>query len=289
MVAFPEMMFYCSISVKRYRTTSFSFDSRPNILNTEIKDDWQDSVKSSWKENKEKVREGLRKEFGVVDFEQKEKNFIDIGATFPSIIFFHNKFLQQIRKSFVVGSYYPAFTGVTTLTERILNHLIFTLMDEFKLTPEFKEVYGKGSFTDWDMMLRVLSSWNVLLPETIDYIQKLKTLRHQYAAHFNRETDIKDRELGLEAIKLFQEFIRIQFGAFGKQPWFIEGTKGAFFIKKEFENDPFIKRIYLPNCLLVGPQYELTNSPDGFQLKDENYGNKEITDLEFKELLEKKI
>jgi len=274
--------------MKRYRTTNFSFDSRPNTLNMEIKDAWEDSLKSSWEDNKEKIREGLRKEFGIIDYEQKEKNFIDMGASFPSIIFFHNKFLQQIRKSFVVGSYYPSFTGVTTLTERILNHLIFTLMNDFKLTPEFKEVHNKDSFTDWDMMLRVLISWNVLLPDTKDHIQKLKKLRHQYAAHFNRETDTKDRELGLEAIKLFQEFIRIQFGAFGKQPWFIEGTKGAFFIKKEFENNPFVKRIYLPNCLLVGPRYEFINSPKGLLLKDENYENKEITDAEFKELLEKK-
>lgn len=274
--------------MKRYRTTSFSFDSRPNALNMEIIDSWEDSVKSSWNDNKEKIRDGLKKEFGIIDYEQKEKNFIDMGASYPSIIFFHNKFLQQIRNSFVIGSYYPAFTGVTTLTERILNHLIFTLMNDFKLTSEFKEVYNKDSFTDWDMMLRVLTSWNVLLPDTKDYIQKLKKLRHQYAAHFNIETDTKDRELGLEAIKLFQEFIKIQFGAFGKQPWFIEGTKGAFFIKKEFETNPFVKRIYLPNCLLVGPRYEFVNSPKGIQLKDENYENKEITDAEFKELFEKK-
>jgi len=274
--------------MKRYRTTNFSFDSRANIFNIEIKNNWEESVKFNLINNKEQIRQELKKEFGTIYYEQKEKDFVDIGASFPSIVFFHNKFLEQIRKSFIMGSYYPAFTGVTTLTERILNHLIFTLKNDYKLTSEFKEIYNKESFTNWDLMIHVLTSWNVLLPDTKDYLQKLKKLRNQYAAHFNPKTDTKDRELALESIKLFQEFIKIQFGAFGKQPWFIEGTKGAFFIKKEYENNPFIKRIYLPNCLFVGPRYKFITSPNGFILNDEKYENVEITDDEFKKLIENK-
>lgn len=274
--------------MKRYRTTIFTFDSRVNIINNEINDEWDELVKTQWKENREKVRTSFKNEFGTDNYEQKEKNLVDIGAAFPSIISFHNKFLNQIRNSFVIGSYYPALTGITTLTERILNHLIFALMNDFKATPEFKEVYNQKSFTDWDKMLRILISWNVMLPETLKHIQRLKILRHQYAAHFNAKTDTDDRELALEAITLFQEFIKIQFGAFGTQPWFIEGTKGAFFIKKEFESNPFVKRIYLPNCLPVGPKYKFQNSPQGLILEDEEYPNIEITDDEYKKLIEGK-
>ncbi len=220
--------------MKRYRTTLFSFGARATNLNIEALDSWKPEAKILHEKNRQKTIEGLKWEFGARDFDQKFKNFIDMGSAFPSIVFFHNKFLDQIRKSFVMGAYYPAFTGVTTLMERILNHLIFALREDFRSTVEYKEVYGKKSFTDWDMMERILTSWKVLLPETKQYIQKLKKLHHQYAAHFNPETDIRDRELSLEALKLFQEFIKVQFGAFGLQPWFIR----CIFYKKRMGESP---------------------------------------------------
>ena len=115
---------------------------------------------------------------------------------------------------------------------------------------------------------------------------KIENLRHQYAAHFNPDTDKKDREFALESINAFQEFIKIQFGFLGKQPWFIPKTKGTFFIKKEYETQPFVRRIYLPNCVLVGPKYKLMNAPGRWKVKDEQYENREISDNEFRRLLE---
>lgn len=272
--------------MKRYRITTFSFDSRASTLQMEINPLLDPGVKNQMEVIKNQIRNGFQDEFGIVDFKQKEQNIIEIGTMFPSVVFFHNKFLEQIRRSFIIGSYYPAFTGVTTLTERILNHLIFELMDDFKLTPEYKKTYTKESFTDWDEMEKILTSWGILLPETKTLLRKLKKLRHQYAAHFNPETDVRDRELAIEAIKLFQEFIKIQFGSFGLQPWFIEKTKGEFFIKKEYETKPFIKKIYLPNCTLVGPKHEIVNSNGKFVIQDCEYEDVEISDSEFIKLRE---
>lgn len=272
--------------MKRYRTTNVDFDTRANFLKLEIRDEWEQKVKESNITSQESIRRGLRQEFGELLANEKEKNFIEMGAYFPSIISFHNKFFSQIRTAFTMGAYYPAFTGVTTLTERVLNHLILALRDDFKSTKEYKEVYNKDSFTDWDSAICILEAWGILLPETKPHLLQLKKLRHQYAAHFNPDTDRKDREFALEAIQAFQEFIKIQFGFFGKQPWFIPGTKGAFFIKKEYESNPFVKKVYLPNCVLVGPRYTFENGPDGWVVKDENYEDKEISDEEFKLLLE---
>lgn len=272
--------------MKRYRTVKMDFDSRVNILKLEIKDEWEESVKKIHRENKESIQKELRQEFGNIHHEEKEKNFIDMGPYFPSIISFHNKFFNQIRLSFTMGGFYPAFTGVTTLTERVLNHLIISLRNDFKKTKEYKEVHDKDSFDDWDFLIRVLGAWNVLLPETKPYLIKLKKLRHQYAVHFNPDTDKKDREFALESINAFQEFIKIQFGFLGKQPWFIPKTKGAFFIKKEYETNPFIRKIYLPNCVLVGPKYKFVNTSKGLKVQDKQYENREISDNEFRRLLE---
>jgi len=267
--------------MKRYRTMNVDFDSSANILNMEIKSEWEPGVKASHEAAKQSVRESLQRNFGTNSYEAKEKNFKDIGSTFPSIIAFHNKFLNQSRIAFTVGGYYPAFTGITTLTERVLNHLIIALRDDFKHTPEYKKVYNKSSFTDWDEIIKTLESWNILLPDAKPHLQILKKLRHQYAAHFNPETDVKDREFALESIRAFQEFTRIQFGFLGMQPWFIPNTKGEFFIKKEYEKNPFVKRIYLPNCALVGPNHRIETIKPILKIEDETYLNVEISDEEF--------
>jgi hypothetical protein len=263
------------------------FDSRANALTMDIKDEWDSEVKVLHEANKQNVRKELKYVYGIDRYELKENNFKDMGPTFPSIIAFHNKFLNQSRTAFIMGGYYPAFTGITTLTERVLNHLVIALRDDFKHTPEYKKVYNKSSFTDWDDVIETLEAWDILLPDSKPDLLKLKKLRHRYAAHFNPETDVKDREFSLEAIQAFQEFIRIQFGFFGMQPWFIPDTQGEFFIKKEYENHPFIKRIYLPNCVLVGPGHRVVMVQQELKIEDDEYPDIEVSDEEFVHLREK--
>ena len=257
------------------------------MLGMEIPKQWDDAVKKQHLENRDKITLGLTKEFGIQDFEQKKKNFVDLGNAFPSVVAFHNIFFRQCRRAFVMGAYYPALTGITTLTERVLNHLIFLLRDSFTSTLEYKEVRG-GSIVDWDKLTRILEAWDCLLPESKKPIKELKKLRHRYAAHFNPVTDTKDRELALEGMQAFQELIRIQFGSMGKQPWFISGTKGEFFIKRDHERHPFVRNIYIPNSVLVGPNFTLEYAPTGWLVRDEmRYEKREITDKEFMDLRDK--
>ena len=262
--------------MKRYRVTSFDFDARANILKFGEKSKNSTSVKGQ-----------LVQEFGAQNFSQKLSNFQDLGCYFPSILAFHNIFMRQVRTSFVAGGYYPALTGACSLGERILNHLILSLRNEFKSSPQYKKVYSKKSFDDWDLAIGILEKWKVLLPGVVDDFKALKKMRHEFAVHFNPITDTDDRALALEAITLLSNIIKTQFGAFGSQPWFIEGTAGAFYIKLAFESDPFVKTIYLPNCTLVGPKHQVKiNRLGKFIIKDDfYYEEKEVSDTEFVRLL----
>lgn len=256
--------------MKRYRVINFDFDARANILkiNKDIN-------------NLELIKQSIAQEFGSKNFEQKLKNFIDLGCYFPSILAFHNKFMRQIRASFIFGSYYPALTGACSLGERILNHLLLKLKKHFTSTPEYKKIYSKRSIDDWDVLINILQEWKILLPDVAEKFKELKKKRH-FAIHFNQITDSVDRRLALEAIILLEEIINKQFGALGMQPWFIEGTKGCFFIKKQYEIDPFIKEIYLPNCVLVGSKHSISNQLGRFIINDDyKYDDKEISDEEF--------
>jgi hypothetical protein len=273
--------------LKRYRVFNIDFDARARVLGIEIEESWNEETKAQWRKNKEQIKENLLLEFGSKDGEAKIKNFCDLGAAPVSIVAFHNKFLRQIRYSFVIGSYYPALTGTCSLGERILNQLIIKLRSEFKNTPGYKQVYRNKSFDDWQLAIEVLSSWDVFRPNVAENINKLAEIRNKKAIHFNPETDRNDREIAFGAIRLLSEIIQDQFGALGVQPWFIENTKGSFYIKKAYENDAFIKNIYLPNCVLVGPYHRLEYKEGNWTVIDDYcYEPREISDKEFVELLD---
>jgi hypothetical protein len=239
------------------------------------------------------VLAGLLSQFGTLDAETKIQDFIDLGNAPFSILAFHNRFLTQVRNSFVAGAYYPALTSACTLGERILNHLILRLKESYKSSPEYKKVYDKKSFDDWDLAIDTLESWNVLLPDVVKMYRQLAQIRHQKAIHFNPETEENDREFALEAIKTISEIVSTQFSAFGPEPWFIPGIPGCSFIKKEAERSPFIQAVYFPNCVYVGPFHRVESKfEEGryalYVVDNYPYEQRDITDEEFAELLRAK-
>ncbi|MEX0922695.1 MAG: hypothetical protein WDZ84_07960 [Rhodovibrionaceae bacterium] len=149
---------------RRLLSWSPDFDTTSNILNIKIDDGWEEEVKQQWINNKRKIIEGIKLRYGVVNFEQKISNFVDIDSKPFSILSHHNHFHAQAREAFVMGSYFPALTASCALGERILNHLIIDLRDFFKKTSEYKKVYRKESFDDWNIAIDILSKWNIILP-----------------------------------------------------------------------------------------------------------------------------
>ena len=239
--------------MKRYRVFNWDFDTRARTLVNPIREEWDEEVKRLHYENRTKTERGLIAQYGELAAGQKKKNFIDLEAKPFSIIAFHNKFFEQVRTSFVMGAYYPALTGACALGERILNHLVLILREDYKHTPEYKKIYRKDSFDDWSLAIETLMSWGVLLPEVKEHFLKLMDMRHK-AIHFRPETDHNDRELALNVIHCLQNIIANQFSSFGAQPWFITGIPGEIYIKKDWENRPFIRKVYLPSCAYVGPK-----------------------------------
>jgi len=270
--------------MKRYRILTYDFDTRARILSMTIEESWEPQVKELWARNKQQIIERLLREYGPSAGDDKIRNFIDFGAMPFSIIAFHNRFFRQVRNAFVVGAYYPALTGACALGERILNHLVLRLREDFKSTPGYKKVHGKESFDNWDLAIDTLESWGVLLPEGVAAYRRLRDLRHR-CLHFQPEVDTHDRDLALEAIRQLSGIVEIQFSGVGPRPWIIPGTRGASFVKKSVENIPFVAKVVLPNCHLVGPFHRLEGGPNNWLVHDDHtYEEREITDEEFADL-----
>lgn len=268
--------------MKRYRVLPFiDFDARVRTLTLPIKDEWETKIKEVHYENRKKVTEELIAEFGELDRNAKIENFISLDAKPFSILAFHNRFFSQIRNAFVIGSYYPALTGACALGERILNYLLLILRDDYKGTPEYKGIYQKNSFDNWDIPIKTLESWGILLPDVVENFYRLKEMRNK-AIHFRPETDHNDRDLALDAINCMKEIIGSQFSGFGPQPWFITAIPGEVYIKSSWENTPFISKIYLPNCGLVGYKHKILSIMPQVVINDKfEYDDLQITDDEF--------
>jgi hypothetical protein len=201
------------------------------------------------------------------------------------VIAYHNSFLRQVRDAFASGNYYPALTAGCALGERILNHLILDLREEFRSTPEYKWVYRKDSFQDWELAISTLEAWQVLVPEAAAAFRELATLRHR-SLHFNPETYATLRDDALAAFGALSRIVLHQFGAFGTCPWFIEGIAGTAFIKESYENNPFVRRYYLPLCPKVGSRFAWSADHGQWLAFDfiDYEGERAVSDDEFREL-----
>ncbi len=269
--------------MKRYRILAFfDFDTRCLTLSEPIREEWEDKVKALHRENGENTITHLKAEFGEIDSDQKIKNFVDLGPKPLSIIAFHNAFFAQVRSSFVIGAYYPALTGACALGERILNHLILALRDDFKASAEYKHVYRKDSFDDWALAIDTLVAWDVLLPEAAADFRMLMRKRNE-AIHFRPETDGNVRQLAFDAVTCLQKIIGEQFSGFGPQPWFITGIPGEIYIKEEWESKPFVRKVYLGNGPLVGPKHRIESLHPQIRIvdPDHNKPSPDISDDEF--------
>jgi hypothetical protein len=196
--------------------------------------------------------------------------------------------LDHVRTAFVSGAYYAALTGACALGERILNHLILDLRDHFRSTPEYKYVYRKNSFDCWSLVIDTLEVWQILLPEAVVAFRELEKLRNR-SIHFNPETASQLRADALSAADLLSRIIGQQFCAFGLQPWFIEGTLGACFIKREWETNPFVAHYYCARNVCVGPFHSVDLHPaHGWRFVDHpdygEFGINSLTDEQFMKL-----
>ncbi|MBP2443782.1 hypothetical protein [Rhizobium leguminosarum] len=267
--------------LRRYQPFGFDFDSTALMLD-EPADHWEEQVRLLHLENRDRAIARLKEQYGVLHHDQIVQNLRDLGPKAFSLIAYHNRFYHEAREAFVIGSYYPALVATCALGERILNHLILDLREDFKSSPHYRRVYRKESFDDWAFATGVLSDWNVLVEGVAEDLLELSKLRHR-SIHFNPETYRVLREDALAALKLIGDIVSKQFGFFGRQPWFIEGTAGAQFIKKSYEAHPFVRKYLVPQSGFVGVLYGMERRADGHwqHLDLVDYGDGEMVDDEF--------
>jgi len=128
----------------------------------------------------------------------------------------------------------------------------------------------------------VLEDWKVLAIGVGEDFLALFGLRSR-SVHLSPETYSTMRGDTLSALRTLGKVISGQFGYFGRQPWFTENTPGAQFIKREWEDGPFVRAYIIPRSGFVGPGYGMDHSPNGLwqHLDYDDYGDRMIEDDQF--------
>ena len=86
-----------------------------------------------------------------------------------------------------------------------------------------------------------------------------------------------------------QRIVERVFEPHGGPPRFIDGTSGVCFLSLKAEQDPLIRRIFLPNCALVIPAHRLESDPtvrgDWNVYDDPDYPPEPLSDEQFAQRL----
>lgn len=255
------------------------------MLDVEIQEEWDPDIKAIWKENKAKVRAHLLSELGHADGDRKLDNYRAMGPAPWSVVFEHSVLLSQVRSSFAHGDFYPALVSACALGERLLNQLVLTLRaDYLNHRATTKRVRSGRTSNDWASLITVLHGWGVFDDEIAGTYRELKQLRHT-AIHFDPALSAAGREPALAALLALQQIVERVFEPHGGPPRYIADTPGASFLSLEAEEEPLIRRIFLPHCALVSPAHRLEQG-DGVRdewaiYDDSEYPCDPLTDEEF--------
>jgi hypothetical protein len=269
---------------RRYRPVQVDFDTRNLMLDMEIQEEWDADIKALWHENKAKVRANLLSEFGCADGERKLENYREMGPAPWSVVFEHTALLRQVRSSFAHGDFYPALVSACALGERLLNQLVLELRSDYANHPATTKRVRRGRpISDWGSLIGVLHEWGVLDEEVRDTYMQLEQLRHT-AIHYNPSLSAGGREPALAALRAIQQIVGRVFEPHGGPPRYIADTPGSSYIAREAEEDPLIRRIFLPHCVLVSPvhRFEWQGAVDEWTIYDDpDYPSDQLTDEEF--------
>jgi hypothetical protein len=247
--------------MKRYRATNFFIDCIRNVPVPQ------------------EIKQHVASRYGDLNLEEKFKRYMSFKPPSLRVITEYHDLLQEIEDSFVYGLYYPALTSSCCLGERIFNILLIRLRDYYKTSEHYKHIYRKESFDDWSKSVKILCDWNVIASDDIKTkYAELEGIRHE-VIHFNRLEDIEAKSIN--ALRIIYD-ITTYFFAVGHRDDIYFWAPGEIYVKKIAEQNPFVREMIIPHCILTGYGHRVETVNGQHVLRDEAiYECKEISDEEF--------
>ena len=262
----PILLDYnCPEVALMYRVVSYAIDTRVNVLNDM---------------NINKAHEGiisnLKAIWGEYDFESKLKRFKTLNLAIVGIPEEYYSLLITIINTYCCGYFYPAMTSVGALGERILNRLILKTRDRFKSTEQYKKVYKKNSFDNWDIPISVLKEWQIISDDTAKEFAHLQKYRND-SIHYTDKYDFESKSH--DAIKILKNIIDNQYNYISRKDLFwVFDIPGEIWLRSSVIDDPFVIEFILAHCVQLTPFCEPFANPP---IRGKNAPRKPLSDEEF--------
>src|SRR5207247_339592 len=100
--------------------------------------------------------------YGLGQLQQKLARWLQMNPAALCVPVEYHELLREVEGAYIRGDFYPALTSACCLGERILNHFVIELKDEFKSSPHYKTVYNKQSLQDWEKAIEILADWKCI-------------------------------------------------------------------------------------------------------------------------------
>lgn len=261
--------------MRRYRILKFYIDATRNPF--------KDLSGDVFEKFKEDHRNYLGQKYGSLNFEEKFRRWLSIPKPVLSVVDEHTHLLEDIEDAYVLGSLYSALTGACCLGERIINQIIIRIRESYRASEQYKKICNKDSINDWSLGIETLKEWKIIDTDTEAKYRRLGKLRTD-AVHFQNKVQNLER-MAQEAIELINQIVSDLFGLDEKKKdmliWF--EVPGEIFLRKEIEQDPFIKAFYIPAARSAGYKHTIGTTANGeWFIEDNNaYPETDIPDDEF--------
>ena len=245
------------VEIRRYRLMPATFNAGHHMLK-EADPTWEPAVIELHERNRTSMIDSLKHLHGDTRIGEVIRNEMDLGSDPWSVLGWHNDLWLEIRHAFTTCCYYSAATAAGALGERIANHLLVDLADDCASSEDRATIEAPKAPT-FHTALTILNRWDVLEPKALSLFEHLRILRNALV-HFDADLYDNLRDRSLAAVTTLRDAIDAQFGVFIPRR-LIPGIAGAMYLKKQVEDEPFIRRYVLPLAFAVGPRNTVAPHP----------------------------
>lgn len=263
-----RLIIACPSVDRRYRLTGFFVDTRRGFFDTPV------AAKFA-----EDETQHLRRELGSENFDEKFARWKNIKYPPIGLIEEYPEKITEIINSYAMGYWYPSVTSACCLGERILNRLVLKCRDYFKGHPDYKKIYNKDSFDNWDRMLGLIEDWKLIPPQAIELFGQLAPIRND-TVHYNDGYDFK--AVAETVVNKLIAAVTEVFGVMNRTDiYLVFDVPGEVWVRSTADKTPFVREFVLPHCYYAHAVHDI----DANRRIVEKLGKVgPLTDVEFVEL-----
>ncbi|MFA5910493.1 MAG: hypothetical protein WC815_17045 [Vicinamibacterales bacterium] len=203
----------------------------------------------------ESEQASLREQFGSRRFDEKFKRWLGIDYPPIGLIDEYPGKIAEIINCYSMGDWYPAVVSSCCLAERILNRLVLQCRAHFRSHPKYKLVARQNSFNDWDRMLDVIHSWQLIPQRALDLLEELRPVRHQ-TIHYNEGYDFE--AIAPRVVSQLVAAVSETFGVLNRKDiYLVFDVPGEVWVRSDAEKLPFVREFVFPHCYRAHAVHEI--------------------------------